>query len=328
MKRHRTPDSGGAGHGMQSLVTMQYGMVAENVHVSESGSFPSICVKVVSSLRRAFSRLPALEVSGALHMSKWPGMPLRKLGGRQDLTLRFLPPVAVEPVGSAPLATILRGGRTLDIAVEMPHDCFRDRDAKGWVYADKRSMYLGVLATACVDSGLFSAVSACALAGDASYPGLLLTPAASAAETLLQSTVGGSGRGASDSRRRGRSSSDASIPSISGAVDSSGNRPGRNRPRSLSNASDASARSLASTGTVDRQGRTLATWRFRLIPTLPAALFKPTLLVPGWNNCRSHTLLSPLVAATTSARLASAAAPRDDAGSPTPHYNTLLLRDM
>ncbi len=53
---------------------------------------------------------------------------------------------------------LLQPGPVIDVAVEMPASCLRERDAKNHGYGDKRAMYVGVLAAACEAANAFSSV--------------------------------------------------------------------------------------------------------------------------------------------------------------------------
>jgi hypothetical protein len=61
-------------------------------------------------------------------------------------SLSFLAPTRVSVLGSYSWRTMTRSDCVVDVGVEMPAECFHDRDLKTYVYADKRSLYLGVLA--------------------------------------------------------------------------------------------------------------------------------------------------------------------------------------
>lgn len=164
-----------------------------------------------------------------------------------------------------------------------------------------------VLARAAAASGLFEAApAACAIDGDAARPALLLSPCAGAAEALLEAGGGAAAWGGGSAAA-----------------------PGGRRPRASSTASDASARSAASAGTVARQTRALAQWRLRLLPCLPSSndpaspVAKwPAHLAPGWNNGRARALLVKAGAEAPPEPAAEAPAP------PTPHYNAGVLRDV
>lgn len=64
----------------------------------------------------------------------------------KPVSLSFLPPTSVSVLGSYALHTMTRSDCVVDVGVEMPAACFHDRDLKAYIYADKRALYLGVLA--------------------------------------------------------------------------------------------------------------------------------------------------------------------------------------
>ncbi len=76
---------------------------------------------------------------------KLKGLPQHNRASR-EATLNFAPPVSVKVVGSLLLHTMTVASPTVDLAVVMPAACLHDRDFKNYVYADKRALYLGVLA--------------------------------------------------------------------------------------------------------------------------------------------------------------------------------------
>ena len=86
--------------------------------------------------------LPQLVTAASLDFS---GIPQHNRTAR-PATLRFAPPVSVKVVGSFLLRTMTLPKPCIDVAVEMPTGCFTDKDMKNYVYHDKRSLYLGVLA--------------------------------------------------------------------------------------------------------------------------------------------------------------------------------------
>jgi hypothetical protein len=82
----------------------------------------------------------------------------------------------VKVIGSFLLRTMALPRATVDLGVEMPAACFTDRDFKNYVYADKRALYLGVLAKKLAESPLVKSVAFDGFCLDADKPVLVLTP--------------------------------------------------------------------------------------------------------------------------------------------------------
>lgn len=126
------------------------------------------------TLRAALVALPARA-----GVSKTPaGL---RLHGRANVpvSLDFKPPSAdgVHVVGSFILRTMCRPRPSVDVAVDMPAECFQPRDLKNYVYADKRQLYLAVLAKGLRRANLpaVAAINVQALAQDVDKPVLLLS---------------------------------------------------------------------------------------------------------------------------------------------------------
>lgn len=81
------------------------------------------------------------------------GLPVRNHIKRKEIVLPFRKPARLDVVGSYILNNMAfsRKGSaeyavlTVDVAVEMPRECFLAKDFGNYRYADKRSLYLGVL---------------------------------------------------------------------------------------------------------------------------------------------------------------------------------------
>ena len=140
--------SGVSSSQLRSLSSMQFDAVLEDVRVSSAACLPSIIIKVIATLRSAFSSIKEHDITTSFHTASVPSLPLFLLSARATdaVALHFLPPISIDAIGSAPLRVMCKdaGLLTIDIAVEMPAECFKDRDTKAYAYCDKRSMYLGV----------------------------------------------------------------------------------------------------------------------------------------------------------------------------------------
>ena len=66
--------------------------------------------------------------------------------GWRSVSMDFVAPRSVELAGSFLLRSVCRPRCTIDIAVEMPQECFLPKDVLDHRYADKRLLYLSVLA--------------------------------------------------------------------------------------------------------------------------------------------------------------------------------------
>lgn len=109
------------------------------------------------------------------------GLPLRNHVKRKEIVLPFLPPARLDVLGSFILKTMAfakksgasseYGVFTVDVALEMPAACFLPKDFANYRYADKRSLYLGVVATEMqAHKELFSRVTLAGLSGDYEKP--------------------------------------------------------------------------------------------------------------------------------------------------------------
>lgn len=107
------------------------------------------------------------------------GLPVRNHVKRKEIVLPFHKPSRLDVLGSYILnnAAFARKGSdeysalTVDVAVEMPSDCFLPKDFANYRYADKRSLYLGVLATELQGfTKRYSKVAIAAFNGDADKP--------------------------------------------------------------------------------------------------------------------------------------------------------------
>ncbi|KAL3670278.1 hypothetical protein V7S43_004591 [Phytophthora oleae] len=83
------------------------------------------------------------------------GLLVRNHVKRKEIVLPFHRPARLDIVGSYILQTMAYAGKksgqygvlTVDLAVEMPQDCFLPKDFGNYRYFDKRNLYLGVLAS-------------------------------------------------------------------------------------------------------------------------------------------------------------------------------------
>lgn len=92
-------------------------------------------------------------------------------------TLAFEPPSRIDMVGSYLLRTMPAFDKNVDLAVEMPAACFKQRDSKNFVYHDKRTLYASHVAKHFSRDDSLSSVSFQALRNDSNKQVLVLRPA-------------------------------------------------------------------------------------------------------------------------------------------------------
>ncbi|KAL4100422.1 hypothetical protein PRIC1_008216 [Phytophthora ramorum] len=124
------------------------------------------------------------------------GLLVRNHVKRKEIVLPFQRPARLDIVGSYILQTMAYASKksaeygvlTVDLAVEMPQDCFLPKDFANYRYADKRNLYVGVLAAELQAHGdLFQDVTLQAWHGDYEKPvALLKVSAAFLAENGLK----------------------------------------------------------------------------------------------------------------------------------------------
>ena len=127
------------------------------------------------SLKAALDAVPDQTV-GRDSLADTPGLRLSSFT-RKDVALDFEKPSRVDIVGSYLLRSVCRPSCNIDLAVEMPVSCFVAKDFLDRRYADKRALYLGVLARVLESCECVESVALGSFRGDASKPILLLKPA-------------------------------------------------------------------------------------------------------------------------------------------------------
>eukprot|EP00850_Spirogloea_muscicola_P014641 SM000106S13989 [mRNA] locus=s106:344809:353218:- [translate_table: standard] len=128
--------------------------------------------EALARLRRRLLALPDAEVSAAAAASfvQALGVPDAKAG------FTFRAPSRVEAIGSLPLRIAVAPSAVLDVAVEIPKACFREKDFLDHQYHVKRAMYLAALAVQLTEAGDSVAPVWVTFRGDARKPALLLPP--------------------------------------------------------------------------------------------------------------------------------------------------------
>jgi hypothetical protein len=96
----------------------------------------------------------------------------------ENMGLDFQPPERFDLVGSYLLRSGIKAELNLDIAVQIPSECFYPKDYLNHRYMDKRALYLSVLAKALSEHPELGSVSAGAFQNDPTKPILVLTPPA------------------------------------------------------------------------------------------------------------------------------------------------------
>ena len=204
----------------------------------------------------------------------------------------------------------------------MPATAFRDQDVKKYSYADKRAMYLGVIAQSLEASGLCRSMKAVALGNDVTKPALLLH----LSESFLHGSIpsaGVSGRSSSSLRRALSSYRFRLIPVLSPAIVGGGGFPSASLTPAWNNVRTtvyarpaggdaASAAAAASAPTTDVSG------------AAADATAPPTPHYNAW-------IAADVVAAAASAAIRAALLPSSDSHPPSAsrslaasaHYNTI-----
>eukprot|EP00656_Telonema_subtile_P030086 TRINITY_DN33114_c0_g1_i4.p1 TRINITY_DN33114_c0_g1~~TRINITY_DN33114_c0_g1_i4.p1 ORF type:complete len:834 (-),score=273.64 TRINITY_DN33114_c0_g1_i4:121-2622(-) len=99
------------------------------------------------------------------------------LVGRVQPELQFRPPTRVDLVGSYLARTLAKPALSVDLAVQMPSECFHPKDFLNYRYADKRALYLSHLAEVLSGMPQLESVQVEGFCKDALKPVLVLTPA-------------------------------------------------------------------------------------------------------------------------------------------------------
>ncbi|EDO40309.1 predicted protein [Nematostella vectensis] len=89
---------------------------------------------------------------------------------------KFLKPAAVNIVGSYQLKTAIKPSFNVDVSINMPKECFQDKDYLNMRYLHKRAAYLCVVAHHVIKSKLFQTVRFVNTDGDILRPVLSLKP--------------------------------------------------------------------------------------------------------------------------------------------------------
>ncbi|RLO01736.1 hypothetical protein DYB28_000628 [Aphanomyces astaci] len=163
-----------------NFIKLQVDQLLEEVTVDYT-AFSSVNATLFA-LKEAMDAIPAQQVtSEALNL---PGLVVRH--HHKHVVLPFHPPARLDVVGSYSLrhGTLLDHTLTIDVAIQLPDACFVPKDFTNYRYHDKRSLYLGVLAshlqTATTTSSKsckpapWTRLSLVPFAGDASKPILRL----------------------------------------------------------------------------------------------------------------------------------------------------------
>ena len=124
----------------------------------------------LKDLKAHIDSLPASTVAWESLAPHCGGLTVRD---RVTQDLDFAPPTKVEVVGSFLLRTMAQPSLSVDLAVQMPSQCFHPRDFLNYRYADRRAMYLAVLARSLQDSDLVKDVTVEGFCGDVGKPVLV-----------------------------------------------------------------------------------------------------------------------------------------------------------
>lgn len=97
----------------------------------------------------------------------------------------FRRPVSVKVVGSYLLGTLTKPNMNVDVAVEMPKECFQHKDYLNLRYHHKRALYLSIIASHLVNSSLFENVQFSHMNGEVLRPILVLKPEGKAGKQFV-----------------------------------------------------------------------------------------------------------------------------------------------
>lgn len=125
---------------------------------------------LLKELKAHIDALPEATVTWASLAPRCGGLTVRD---RVSQDLDFAPPTKVEVVGSFLLRTMAQPSLNVDLAVQMPSQCFHPRDFLNYRYADRRAMYLAVLAESLESHELVKEVAVEGFNGDAEKPVLV-----------------------------------------------------------------------------------------------------------------------------------------------------------
>jgi len=97
----------------------------------------------------------------------------------------FHKPASVKVVGSYLLGTVTKPELNVDIAVQMPKECFQPKDYLNVRYHHKRALYLSIIASHLTKSSLFESVKFSHMNGEVLRPILLLKPKGKAGKQFI-----------------------------------------------------------------------------------------------------------------------------------------------
>jgi len=130
--------------------------------------------EILRDLKGHFDGIPNETVTWESLSEAYSGLTVRD---RVTQELEFKPPERLELVGSFLLRTLCQPHLNVDVAVQMPSECFHPRDFLNYRYFDRRAMYLSVLAKSLEGHESVKSVSLEGFNGDRTKPVLLITPA-------------------------------------------------------------------------------------------------------------------------------------------------------
>eukprot|EP01104_Vermistella_antarctica_P019185 TRINITY_DN739_c0_g2_i1.p1 TRINITY_DN739_c0_g2~~TRINITY_DN739_c0_g2_i1.p1 ORF type:complete len:1406 (+),score=464.94 TRINITY_DN739_c0_g2_i1:163-4380(+) len=155
------------------------------LQISELLSEVTICkgsAKTETLLRHLKKALDSLEernINIEEYATLYPSVHVHNKSDKR-ITFRFRKPASTFVVGSFLLKTAVKPSLNVDIAVEVPSSSFKAHDLINHRYADKRALYLAVLAEQLKENELFGDVKFTAFRGDFTKPILTVRPPKSA----------------------------------------------------------------------------------------------------------------------------------------------------
>ncbi|CAH3109711.1 unnamed protein product [Porites lobata] len=125
------------------------------------------------------------EVSDHSWLPKGAKFPLPSPPAPVKGKFRFQRPASVKVVGSYLLGTVTKPDLNVDIAVQMPKECFQPKDYLNLRYHHKRALYLSTIASHLKRSSLFESVKFSHMNAEVLRPILLLKPKGKAGKQFI-----------------------------------------------------------------------------------------------------------------------------------------------
>ena len=159
-----------------SLLELQAAELLNEVRPKYTGKAAKALEGFLFEVKEALEALPAKDVAAA----DVRGIPLcQPLAWHKEVKLAFRAPASVDVVGSYMLRAMAKPAQCVDVAFEMPRECFLPKDFLDHRYFDKKRLYVGHVASVLAsrvgdDDCPFAGVAVACHRGDARRPTILL----------------------------------------------------------------------------------------------------------------------------------------------------------